>query len=185
MIGKLGRRGRVVALLLAVVVAAFVLSGEVRRVLENLYVGAPFAIAVNAIRLHMAPHNDADCLTRLAASGMSFTKISEADFPPDCPVVNAVALESPLRALRFMTCGLASTIGAYDEQGLQPLAQQILGQRVVRLGDLGVRNCRTMTGHRFLRSEHAYANAIDFSEFELANGEIGRASCRERVFVGV
>ena len=164
------RARRVAGVVLAAVLLAAALSSEVRRVLENLYVGAPFALLVNTVRLRMNPHNDAECLARLAGSGAPFTKISEDDFPADCPVVHAVALEWPLAAKRFMTCGLATAIGAYYEQGLQPLAQRILGERVVGIGDLGVRNCRPMTGHRFLKSEHAFANAIDLAEFELESG---------------
>jgi hypothetical protein len=159
---------------LAIVVAVAALSSEARRMLENWYVGAPFALTVNAMRVRLNPRNDDGCLERLAASGQPFRKIPDTDFPPDCPVVHAVALEWPVRSLRFMTCGLATAVHAYWTDGLQRLASDILGEPIVRIGDLGVRNCRPMTGHRFLRSEHAFANAIDFAEFELASGDIVR-----------
>lgn len=165
---------RAAAIVVAVVVLSAACSSEARRVLENLYVGAPFALLINAVRFRMSPNNDDACLARLATTGQPFTVLSEDDFPADCPVVHAVALDWPLRARRFMTCGLATAVHAYFAQGLQPLSVRILGEPLRQVGDLGVRNCRPMTGHRFLLSEHAFANAIDLSEFELESGAVIR-----------
>lgn len=166
----MSRRRRALTAAVVVLVLTAALSGDVRRVLENLYVGAPFAWLMNAVRAHGTPRNGDDCLPALAASGRPFTRLDDADFPPDCPVRHAVALDWPLRARRFMTCGLATAVHAYYADGLQPLARRILGTGVTRIGDLGVRNCRPMQGHRFLLSEHAFADAIDLSAFELDDG---------------
>lgn len=168
------RQRRAVLGLTVLIGAAILSSGEVRRWLENAYIGAPVAWLANTLRANGTAANGESCLPALTASGRPFTPLPETDFPPDCPVIHPVALDWPLRRQRFMTCGLATAVHAYYADGLQPLAQRILGRRVTQLADLGVRNCRPMRGHRYLLSEHAFANAIDLSEFELDDGSVVR-----------
>jgi hypothetical protein len=56
---------------------------------------------------------------------------------------------------------------------VQPLAREMYGQQVVRLGDMGTYSCRDIVGNplwKGVRSEHASANAIDISGFTFADG---------------
>src|SRR5690606_24987558 len=59
------------------------------------------------------------------------------------------------------------------EHEVQPLAREMFGQEVVRLGDMGTYDCRNIVGNplwKRLRSQHAAANAIDSSGFTFADG---------------
>jgi len=150
--------------------ASVALSAELRRNLENAYIGAPGALLVNNLRPYLYAREDGDCIEALKASGHPFQVVSEDEFTPDCPVVNPVALRRPLRQKRYMSCRLALAFQAYHREALQPLAERLLRRELLQVGDLGVRSCRTMGGHRVLLSEHAYANAIDLSHFDFEGG---------------
>ena len=167
----LKRRSRRLMTIAIITVGVMVATSEGRRLLENAYIGAPFILLRNRLRPYLERKDGAQCMVSLRASGLSFSQVNASRFPPDCPIVSPVAIRHPLSEKRFMTCRLALSIHAFFEGTLQEIALKHLGQRVRVLHDLGVRSCRTMDGHRFLLSEHAYANAIDISAFELANGE--------------
>ena len=156
--------------LLVLSLAAVVLSPELRRRLENAYLGVPVALFVNNLRPYLYARDDRECLEELRASGQPFQRVSEENFTPDCPVVYPVAIRRPLRAKRYMSCRLALAFQAYHREALQPLAERLLHRKLIGVGDLGVRSCRNMGGHRALLSEHAYANAIDLSHFDFEGG---------------
>ncbi|MGE0024354.1 MAG: extensin family protein [Hyphomicrobium sp.] len=72
-----------------------------------------------------------------------------------------------------LTCEMAAALTLWVEHEVQPLAQEMFGQAVVRLGDMGTYDCRNIVGNPFwkgLRSQHAAANAIDISGFTFADG---------------
>ena len=176
--------------LIAIVMGAvggMVTTSEGRRLLENAYVGAPFVILRNHLRFYLDREDPSECIAQLRRTGLRFRRIDASRFPPDCPIANPVAIWLPLNEKRFLSCQLALSLHRYFQESLQDIALRDLGQRVRKLYDLGVRSCRPMTGHRFLLSEHAYANAIDVSAFELADGELieveehwNEGSARER-----
>ncbi|WP_083567604.1 extensin family protein [Hyphomicrobium sp. CS1GBMeth3] len=72
-----------------------------------------------------------------------------------------------------LTCEMAVALTLWVEHEVQPLAREMYGQEVVRLGDMGTYDCRNIVGNpmwKGVRSEHASANAIDISGFTFANG---------------
>jgi hypothetical protein len=76
-----------------------------------------------------------------------------------------------------VACPLASALGAFTREVVQPSAQRLLGQRVAQLHHLGAWDCRKRTGSLFRMSEHASGRAIDLAAFELADGS--RVSVKE------
>lgn len=72
-----------------------------------------------------------------------------------------------------LTCEMAVALSLWVEHEVQPLAREMYGQEVVRLGDMGTFSCRNIVGNpmwRNVRSEHAAANALDISGFTFADG---------------
>jgi hypothetical protein len=56
---------------------------------------------------------------------------------------------------------------------VQPLALELLGQKVAVVRSYGSYSCRNIVGNplfKHMRSQHAYANALDISGFTLADG---------------
>ncbi len=155
-----------------ITLGTIVATSEGRRLLENAYVGAPFVMLRNRLRPYLEREDGIRCLSLLRGSGLPFKEIDASRFPPECPIVSPVAIRYPLHENRFVTCRLALAVQTFFEESLQDIALKHLGQRVRKLHDMGVRSCRTMSGHRFLLSEHAYSNAIDIAAFELASGEL-------------
>jgi len=71
------------------------------------------------------------------------------------------------------TCEAATALALWLTHGVQPLAQELLGQRVTSIQTFGSYACRNIIGNPFwkdIRSEHATANALDISGFTLAGG---------------
>jgi len=72
-----------------------------------------------------------------------------------------------------LTCEMAAALTLWVEQEVQPLAREMFGHEVTRLGDMGTYGCRNIVGNPFwkgVRSQHASANAIDISGFTFADG---------------
>lgn len=71
------------------------------------------------------------------------------------------------------SCAIALRTAMWEQHGLQPAAQDILGTRVTQLRHIGSYNCRAMrlaNGATGRMSTHARAAAIDISGFTLADG---------------
>jgi hypothetical protein len=71
------------------------------------------------------------------------------------------------------TCEAAAALALWLAHEVQPLAQELFGQRVAALQSLGSYACRNIVGNplwKDIRSEHALANALDISGFTLAGG---------------
>jgi hypothetical protein len=74
-----------------------------------------------------------------------------------------------------LTCETAVALALWLEHEVQPLAQEILGQRVSSIQSFGSFSCRNIVGNAMLRkvrSQHATANAADIGGFNLANGKL-------------
>jgi hypothetical protein len=166
------RRRLAYGLLALLLLGATVVSPSVRRGLENAWIGWPIAEGFNRYRPWAYRTRDAECVGALARTGLRFALLPEDRFPADCPAVLPVAIEWPLSERRYMNCGLALALYGYWEGSLRPLARRMLGRELVGIGDLGVRSCRPMSGHRFLLSEHALSNAIDLASFHLDDGDV-------------
>ncbi|WP_232492773.1 extensin family protein [Novosphingobium kaempferiae] len=69
------------------------------------------------------------------------------------------------------TCAIDAGLARWLHRDVQPAAEAMFGQRVVRLEHLGTANCRRIGGGDTGNwSEHATGNAIDIAAFVLANG---------------
>lgn len=70
-----------------------------------------------------------------------------------------------------LSCPMIAWLDDWIYRSVEPAAEQIFGQKVVKILDAGSYNCRGRNGSHFGRlSEHSFANAIDVSGFELADG---------------
>lgn len=110
------------------------------------------------------------------------TPYVEASAIPDVPIengcgsVNSVRLSTAggvrLPADRI-TCEMAVALVLWLEYEVQPVAQEIFGQRVQSVLQMGTYSCRNIIGSAFwknVRSQHATANALDLGGFTLADG---------------
>jgi hypothetical protein len=137
-------------------------------------------------RADLDPDNDStiappdlvlDCDERLKAAGL---RTKPATLPTrrareghECGAPQVVVYRGPKDGVRWssspiVTCGMALALARF-ESVLQDEAQEHFKQRVVRIEHLGTYACREMARFDFV-SEHSYANAIDLSVFQLANG---------------
>jgi hypothetical protein len=91
-----------------------------------------------------------------------------------CRQLGTVELTStgtPTTNLGPMTCQMALQFGRWTREVVQPAAIRILGTNIARIETFGTYSCRPVNGQEGERlSEHAFANAVDVSAFELANG---------------
>ncbi|MBR9864683.1 MAG: extensin family protein [Rhodobacteraceae bacterium] len=90
-----------------------------------------------------------------------------------CHIRNRVQL-SGLATARVATletrCDIALRFAMWEHHGLQPAAQPLLGARISRVHHFGSYSCRTIAGSSRM-SQHATANALDVSGFDLADGQ--------------
>jgi hypothetical protein len=101
-----------------------------------------------------------------------------ADNPPKdgCGWTNSVRMTAAggaHAAFDKATCETAAALALWLTHAVQPLAQDMFGQRVTSIQTFGSYACRNIIGNplwRDIRSEHATANALDISAFTLANG---------------
>ncbi|KAB2851153.1 MAG: extensin family protein [Hyphomicrobiaceae bacterium] len=76
-----------------------------------------------------------------------------------------------LQPAAVMNCGLAEALHKWVEEILQPAARDVLGSPVVKLIGTSSYVCRNRNGEaNGPISEHAFANALDISGFQLADG---------------
>jgi hypothetical protein len=116
------------------------------------------------------------CKAVLTEPHIDATPIPDRLTDNNCGWVNAVRFTHAGRAqigANPLTCEAAAALTLWVEHEVQPLAREMFGQEVVRLGDMGTYDCRNIVGNPFwkgVRSQHAAANAIDISGFTLADG---------------
>ncbi|WP_322981626.1 extensin family protein [Pseudomonas sp. C11] len=112
------------------------------------------------------------CDQALATSGLRVTRLADSTPQPGCPIENAVRFHSAevgLSSSFMATCPLAVSFALFERHGLQPAAQAVFGQPVVRLEHVGSFACRSIAGSQ-RPSQHAYANALDMVGFRLRDG---------------
>lgn len=112
------------------------------------------------------------CDLALATSGMRVTRLADSTPQPGCPIENAVRIQGAevgLSSSFMATCSLAVSFALFERHGLQPAAQAVFSQPVVRLEHLGSFACRSIAGSQ-RPSQHAYANALDIVGFRLRDG---------------
>lgn len=72
-----------------------------------------------------------------------------------------------------VSCEVAAALGMWLAHEVQPAAQELLGSAVAAVHHYGAFSCRNIAGSpalRFVRSQHATANAADITGFTLADG---------------
>lgn len=128
-------------------------------------------------RLAMLKRDRALCEAVLKPPHIDAVAIPDSPYKNGCGWLNAVRFRqaggAQLGADR-MTCDMAAGLALWIAHEVQPAAMTHLGERVTRIGDMGVYDCRNIIGSTLLknvRSQHATANAIDISGFSLANGK--------------
>jgi hypothetical protein len=116
------------------------------------------------------------CARTLKAPHIEAQQVADGPVQNGCGWANAVRLVSAgrLRAsYDKLTCEMAAALALWLEHEVQPLAEELLGQRVTSVRSLGSYACRNIRGKPFWvhrRSEHATANAADIAGFTLADG---------------
>lgn len=118
------------------------------------------------------------CAKTLKAPYIEAEPISDTSFKDGCGWTNGVRLASAggVRAsFDKVTCEAAIALALWLEHDVQRLATELLGERVASIQSLGSYACRNIRGNsiwRNVRSQHAYANAIDIGGFVLKSGRV-------------
>ena len=136
----------------------------------------PVSFVINKLQEVSIPANDVGCLKELAKYDVRFRRQGDFSEPKGCKVKSAVRL-SRVGQIKFdnaplLTCKMATQLVRFSEDGLQSAARDVLGTTVKRVQHIGTYNCRSMRQFKGVLSQHAFANAIDVSGFELANGNV-------------
>ena len=132
----------------------------------------PIGLATH-VKLARIGANYDRCRQALAAGGVRFESL-----PPrregQCAVLSGVELlegPAPLSpAHPVMSCSEALALAVWERHVVQPAARDLLAAQVVRIEHFGTYNCRPIRGEADHLSEHAFADAIDISAFDLASG---------------
>ncbi|MCI1899318.1 MAG: extensin family protein [Enterobacter sp.] len=99
-----------------------------------------------------------------------------ADSAGDCPLTDVVRVRNfgpvTLSSSFIASCPLALSSALFVHQQARPLTQTLMGSELARIKHVGSFACRNIY-HRpdARRSEHASADALDISAFQLANGQ--------------
>ena len=113
------------------------------------------------------------CLARLSAQDVSYRPLDSVDASSSsCHVDTAVRVSRVAVGLNrpaVMSCALASRLDDFEREVVQPAAKAELGQRVVRINQMGSFSCRRVAGRSRL-SQHALGQAIDIGGFRLSDG---------------
>ncbi len=161
------------ALLLPILLSGCLFGGDSRP--------APAPIRPNPagpVTLHIPTSRDTQaCFTDLSREQVDYSPLPDRDYGGGCEVIGAVQLLDigvPVTGLKSMRCGLARPFVAWVRFAVVPAARQILGSDLVKVETLGTYACRGVIGRGSagakVLSEHALADAVDVSGFDLADG---------------
>jgi hypothetical protein len=130
----------------------------------------------NHIRPRLNFRNNGLCLAKLANTEAQFAPIPNSiEATTGCILDNVVFVSQAYLTYNrstLMTCALASAMYTFEKKVVQPIAQKYFKQPVAKIIHVGTYNCRPMRGSSQLLSEHAYANAIDITGFQLQDGTV-------------
>ena len=128
-------------------------------------------------KVRVAINDFNSCQQALTDLGVKFKTLPDKNVSAQCHIVNQVQITklsqatiSPLKT----TCGTALRLAMWEYHAVQPAALETLGQLVTKISQIGSYNCRairTVNGSANRMSEHATANAVDISGFQLASGK--------------
>lgn len=113
------------------------------------------------------------CLANLGQLAR-FEALPDRDYGGGCYAFASVKLLDigvPVSNLGAMACPLGATFTAWVRNGVMPAARLYLGVEVTKVETFGTYSCRNINGAASGRlSEHASANAVDVSGFQLSDG---------------
>lgn len=102
--------------------------------------------------------------------------IPDKPYSDRCGWYNAVAV-SGVGGVRIganpLTCPMAAALAIWIEHDVKPLARRHFGTNLNSIQTMGTYSCRNIAGNPIwqgLRSQHAFANALDIAGFTLAGG---------------
>jgi hypothetical protein len=91
--------------------------------------------------------------------------------PPEPPITTASAGPVEVKPTATLACPLVSALDKWISAAVQPAALKWFHQPVVEIKQISAYSCRGMNGDPNAHiSEHAFGNALDIAEFDLADG---------------
>ena len=91
--------------------------------------------------------------------------------PPRAPMVTGTAGPVEVKPAATLACPIVSALDKWIAAAVQPAALRWFRQPVVEIKQISAYSCRGMNGDPNAHiSEHAFGNALDIAEFELADG---------------
>jgi len=113
-------------------------------------------------------------LTETAPEQVQYAVLSDHQAPPDCELQNVLLVHRTTLDLpqpMIIQCPILVSWLMFEQQQLQPLAQQHLGSEVKKLRLYSSFSCRNVYGRSSgKRSQHADAAALDIGGFGLQDG---------------
>jgi hypothetical protein len=102
-------------------------------------------------------------------------RVADFRLPNGCGVANGYKVytinDVGLSQSALITCDLADAVSGWLSGAVQPLAQNIYGQRVVAIKVAASYSCRPRSNKYGAKlSEHGFGNAIDIAGFTLSDG---------------
>ncbi len=90
--------------------------------------------------------------------------------PPRMPAVTAAG-PVEIRPSATLACPLVAALDRWISKAVQPAALKWFHQPVIEIKQISAYSCRGMNGNAYAHiSEHAFGNALDIAEFDLADG---------------
>lgn len=130
--------------------------------------------AMSSVKLRILAHSGSLCRSALRTAPFHFQNHDHAGTTA-CPLLDVWTIRhSALRSepQSFLaSCNLAVRWILFEKNVAQPVTQEILGTELKGIRHLGSFACRTIRDQPDSQSSHATADAIDVSEFILANGQ--------------
>jgi len=124
------------------------------------------------LQLNILARSPTACLAALDRGKVAYTKVPDRPLENGCGISNGVRLARAYSQPFEGTCGLAAALSWY-QQALDNDAAAAFGAgaHLKRIDHVGSYACRNVNGAaEGPRSEHATANAIDVTGFELSGG---------------
>ncbi len=176
----LPRPVRIISLGVGVLVGVILCLWLLNRFVADRY--NPFAPLVIADRPSLITNfkiaslkaSDQYCFSVLDNSDLKFERLPDRATGRECGFFGAATLHQSQVSWGgeiALKCPALVGLAIWERHNLQPISQQIFGQKIVRIRHFGTYSCRNINnGKSGQRSEHAYANAVDISGFRLADG---------------
>ncbi len=126
------------------------------------------------LKLTRIDHDDAACKSALGTATITWQPIADRATGDGCGFHNAIRVSATTATIDpsfALSCRSAVALAMWETHGLQPTAQRLFGERVVRIEHFGSYSCRNVYGRDSgPRSRHANADALDVAGFVLDDG---------------